>query len=276
MLLVHRPRYDDWSLPKGKLDPGEHPLVCAVREVAEETGHRVVLGRPLPLQRYLVEGRAKVVQYWAARADDEAGEWAGTPEIDRHRWVPTWQAPGVLTHPRDAEIVRVLTDGPPATVPLVVLRHAEALPRKTWRRPDGERPLSAEGDASATRLADLLGAVGIQRVVTSDAARCVDTVAPYAGKAGLDVELAPEVSEEVHERRPEAAGQVVAALVADGLPTVLCSHRPVLPALRSSLERLAWGGTEVPAAPLRTSELLAAHHTRGVVVSVELHGLQVP
>ena len=98
VLLVHRPRYDDWSLPKGKLDPGEHPLVCAVREVEEETGHRVVLGRPLPRQRYTVSGRPKVVQYWVARADDRAAEWGGTAEIDQHRWVPTWQAPR-RTHP---------------------------------------------------------------------------------------------------------------------------------------------------------------------------------
>ena len=82
--VVHRPRYDDWSLPKGKLDRGEHLLAGAVREVEEETGQRVVLDRPLPTQHYEVNGVPKRVHYWAARAELLAR--AGAPAEARHAY----------------------------------------------------------------------------------------------------------------------------------------------------------------------------------------------
>ena len=98
--LVHRPKYDDWSLPKGKLDPGEHLVACAVREVLEETGHAVRLGAPLGVQRYPVQGLPKEVRYWAARANDSAPPWRGTAEIDRLEFVPASRAGARLTQPR--------------------------------------------------------------------------------------------------------------------------------------------------------------------------------
>ncbi|MET0522300.1 MAG: NUDIX hydrolase, partial [Jiangellaceae bacterium] len=109
--VVHRPRYDDWSLPKGKLDRREHPLAGAVREVEEETGQRVVLDRPLPTQHYEVNGVPKRVHYWAARADDNAPTWQGTKEIDQIAFVPAAEAAHRLTHPRDAEVVADLLAG---------------------------------------------------------------------------------------------------------------------------------------------------------------------
>jgi 8-oxo-dGTP diphosphatase len=272
VLLVHRPRYDDWSLPKGKVDSGEHILTCAVREVEEETGHRVSLGRPLPVQRYVAAGRPKVVQYWAARADDTAPDWAGTAEIDRVAWVATWQAPAALTHPRDADIVRALPEGPPGTVPLVVLRHAEAIPRKAWSGEDADRPLSPAGELAAGELVPLITAYGVRRIVSSDAVRCTATVAPLASKAGLDTELEHGASEDGHRERPEAAADVVARLVGDAEPVVLCTHRPVVPALQAALGGLAWDGVELPLGTLRTAEMLVAHHARGTVVAVETHG----
>ena len=72
VVLVHRPRYDDWSFPKGKCLPGEHVLITAVREVAEETGIEITLGRRLRTVRYLSDGRPKQVEYWAARPAAQA------------------------------------------------------------------------------------------------------------------------------------------------------------------------------------------------------------
>ncbi len=131
--LVHRPRYDDWSLPKGKRNRGEHLLTCAVREVEEETGQRVVLGRPLPTQHYEANGRPKRVHYWAARAQNTAPAWEETAEVDEVEFLPAAEAIRRLTHPRDADLVVALARGPIRTTPLVVLRHTSAVARSSWR-----------------------------------------------------------------------------------------------------------------------------------------------
>ncbi|MFJ4489783.1 NUDIX hydrolase [Streptomyces diastaticus] len=111
--LVHRPRYGDWSHPKGKLEPGEQPLAAAVREVREETGQDCLPGAPLPTLRYEAGGRLKVVRYWAAEAT--GGTFTPNHEIDAVRWLPPDEAVTLLTQPRDrdlvAELLRLL--GPP-------------------------------------------------------------------------------------------------------------------------------------------------------------------
>lgn len=101
--LVHRPRYDDWSLPKGKLKRDEDFAAAAVRETREETGMRCVLGASLPVSRYLVEGRPKEVRYWSAEALD--GGFTPNDEVDRVAWLPPAAARHRLTHDRDRPLV---------------------------------------------------------------------------------------------------------------------------------------------------------------------------
>jgi 8-oxo-dGTP diphosphatase len=242
VMLVHRPKYDDWSLPKGKLDPGEHITGCAVREVLEETGHAISLGVPLGVQRYPVAGAIKQVDYWTARADDTAAPWRGTVEIDRIEFVPAARAAKRLSHPRDVDIVRSaaagLGDPPTDTSPLVVLRHAKALSRKRWDGADPDRPLDPKGTAQADRLAVLLACYGIERVVSSDSLRCVDTVHPYSTAARAHVELEPRVTEEGHAASAVGAADAVTELLGDPRPVVLCSHRPVLPTMFEALGKL--------------------------------------
>ncbi len=239
--LVHRPKYDDWSLPKGKLDPGEHLLATAVREVVEETGHKVSLGIPLSTIRYPVGaaggGKAtKQVHYWLARADDRAPPWPGTEEIDQLAFLPAAEAIERLSQHHDVELVQQalarLGSPPQATSPLVVLRHAKALPRRQWKKQrDADRPLEARGLAEADRLAVLLGAFGADRIVSSDARRCQDTVHPFGASARTPVQADHRLSEEGFEQDPGAAADAVLALLAEDSPTVVCSHRPVLPTL---------------------------------------------
>ncbi|MFI9823814.1 NUDIX hydrolase [Streptomyces sp. NPDC052013] len=106
LCLVHRPKYDDWSWPKGKLKRGEDPLAGALREVAEETGHTAVPAAELPTVRYLANGRPKQVRYWAAEA--MSGTFTPTSEVDRIIWLPPSQAHPHLTEPRDAALIPAL------------------------------------------------------------------------------------------------------------------------------------------------------------------------
>ncbi|MFF7238472.1 NUDIX hydrolase [Streptomyces collinus] len=104
--LVHRPKYDDWSHPKGKLKRGEDSLAGALREVAEETGYTAVPGDELPTMRYLANGRPKQVRYWAAEAVD--GRFAPNDEVDRVLWLSPAAARDRLTQPRDRDLVDAL------------------------------------------------------------------------------------------------------------------------------------------------------------------------
>ncbi|WP_030660402.1 NUDIX hydrolase [Streptomyces rimosus] len=106
--LVHRPKYDDWSHPKGKLKRDEGWLAGALREVAEETGMQCAPGAELPTVHYLAGGRPKAVRYWAAEAI--AGDFDPNHEVDRLLWLPPEQARRILTQARDRELVDALLE----------------------------------------------------------------------------------------------------------------------------------------------------------------------
>jgi 8-oxo-dGTP diphosphatase len=107
VLVVHRPKYDDWTLPKGKLDPGETDEQAAVREVEEETGLRCRLGRELPSIRYHDRrGRAKQVRYW--EMEPESGDFVPNDEVDEIRWLPPTEALSLLTYDRDRDVLRAV------------------------------------------------------------------------------------------------------------------------------------------------------------------------
>ena len=263
VLLVHRPKYDDWSFPKGKQDPGEDDVVTAVREVAEETGVEVRLGMPLPSTAYVqLDGRTKLVHYWRASVvgDHDVTTYRANDEIDDVAWVPIEEAVGLLSYERDRDVLAALASSR-KTTPLAILRHAKALSRKKWEGDDPERPLTDEGQAQAKSLTNLLAAYGITRVVTSSSTRCVQTVQPYVDEHVLTASQTVALSEEHVD--PDAARDLVDGLLADTEPTVLCSHRPVLPVL---LERL---GVDIP--PLDPASLLVVHHRKGEILAAELH-----
>ena len=141
--LVHRPKYDDWSLPKGKLDAREHPLAAALREIEEETGFSAVPGRPLGEVRYAVSGGPKRVRYWACRA--ATGRFRPGREVDDLAWVTTADAEALLPADRDRPVLRRFAADPRPTRALVVVRHASAGDRATWSGDDRDRPLDSVG-----------------------------------------------------------------------------------------------------------------------------------
>lgn len=237
--LIHRPRRDDWTFPKGKAEPGEPLPVTAAREALEETGFEVRLGAPLPMQRYLVGGIVKEVSYWLAR--DMAGSFVANDEVDVMRWVPVDIGRAALTYPRDGEVLDVALSTP-TTVPLILLRHAQAMKRAAWAKSedpsagvDHERPLNEDGEGQLSLISDLLAAYGITAVHSSDARRCLQTVELFAQRHGLFIEHEPELSEEGFDEDPVAAEHRIEELLVTTAPIVVCTHRPLLPDLLRAL-----------------------------------------
>ncbi len=267
ILLVHRPKYDDWSFPKGKVDPGEHVLAAAVREVEEETGLRVRLGPPLRDQRYQVGNgtlRPKRVHYWAGRlVDGDTSTYEPNAEIDELLWLSLDKAREKLTYEHDRATLDEFVEVRKRSTPLILLRHAKALSRKSWDGDDQTRPLTDLGEQQSDDLVPLLEAYGVRRVISSSATRCWTTVAPYAESADVDLEVADALSEEHLDE--EGVRTLVDELLDRKRPTVLCSHRPVLPLLTATL------GLPEPA--LEPGAMLVVHHRAGKVVATESHGL---
>jgi 8-oxo-(d)GTP phosphatase len=171
--LVHRPRYDDWSFPKGKLDQDEDEASAALREVEEETGLRCKLGRSVGAVTYRDRrGRSKVVRYF--QMDANGGAFTPNHEVDELRWVAVDEATHVLSYTHDRDLLRRLLAGAPASA-IYVVRHAKAGVRSTWPGPDEERPLTRRGRKQARRLVDRFQGLDLGRIVSSPFVRCVQT-----------------------------------------------------------------------------------------------------
>jgi 8-oxo-dGTP diphosphatase len=267
VLLVHRPKYDDWSFPKGKLDRGEAAPVAAVREVAEETGLRVRLGVPLGSQRYpLSTSRSKTVSYWTGRCvdEDDVSGYRPNAEIDGVRWVPEKEAPDLLTYDRDRETLDEARQVRRRTHAVIVLRHAGARSRKAWRGDDRQRPLLQTGRRQAESLVPLLAAYDARRLVTSNSVRCLETLTPYAEATGVPLETTRRLSEEDVTRK--AVHRLVEELVEGDQGAVLCSHRPVFAEVFDAL------GLENPG--LQSGEMLVVHLRKGGIRATERYAVR--
>ncbi len=264
VLLVHRPKYDDWSFPKGKQDPGEHVTSTAVREVLEETGVEIRLGRPLLPQLYTVSGgRAKTVHYWIGHVvgDDDVSGYQVNAEVDELGWFDLDAAKERLTYLDDIDLLTQFREGRKQTAALVVVRHAKAVKRGAWDGPDPRRPLSADGEEQAAALSPILHAFGVSRVLTSSSTRCVQTVEPFALEHVVPLEEVDELSEEDYHQ--ESAGRLLDLLIRAPGSSVLCSHRPVLPEL--------FGLLEIEEEPLSPAEFVVCHHRQGKLLATERH-----
>lgn len=243
VLLIHRTKYRDVTLPKGKVDPGEMLAETAVREVREETGIQVSLGVPVGVSRYWMRPkRQKVVHYWAAEATDDAiraSSFVPNGEISGVEWVSLKKARKHLSYPVDVEIldnfIRLVDDGVLHTFPIIALRHAKAVARSDWHEADAARPLTDKGLRQAKAIVGPLRAFGVRRIVTSDAVRCTQTVAPLEHKLGRLARLTPKLSQDAWDAGEADVRSVVGRRVRSRKATVLCSHGPVLPGILSEL-----------------------------------------
>jgi 8-oxo-dGTP pyrophosphatase MutT (NUDIX family) len=234
--LVHRPRYDDWSLPKGKLWRGEHPIVGACREVFEETGVRPRAGPRLPSVSYPVRVGAdlvdKVVDYWAMTVVEDAGFTPDT-EVDAVAWLQLAEALGRLSYPHDVQVVTAFAEMKPVTGLVVLLRHAQAGKREAWPGPDGARPLDQAGRTRAAELVGLLRCFEPVRLVSASPRRCVQTLAPLATELDLPIEVEAVFEESAD---PLVAAERLRLLVAETEATVVCSQGRLIPAVLSALD----------------------------------------
>lgn len=287
--LVHRPRYDDWSLPKGKIEDGEHLTVTACREVAEETGFVPVLGAPLTGQSYPVTatgGRpaTKLVSFWAMRAQPAGtqppaavagviGSAARTGEVDEVRWLPIADARAMLTRPADVTTLDSFTPQLRDTAALVLLRHASAGAKSRWRGPDRNRPIDKRGKVQAAAAAAVLPWYGVAQVVSAPLARCIGTAEPLATALGLSVELSEQLAEEANVDGVAAALEVTAAAIEREVSIVLCSQGGVIPALVDTYgaDALAGihSGNQPP--PARKGSAWVLHFSDRKLVAAEYH-----
>ena len=227
-VLVHRPRYDDWTFPKGKLLERESFEEAALREVLEETGLVCRIDAELPPLQYIdQDGRPKVVRYWRMEALD-SGDLHPTDEVDEARWFTLAEARMMLSYDRDREVLEALTAH---DAPAYLVRHAKAGDRNAWSGDDLSRPLSKSGDRQAKALVRVLSTNVIERILSSPATRCADTLRPLADQRRLPIESRDDLLE----------GAPLADLLAllDELrstPSVLCGHGDLIPAVVEHLE----------------------------------------
>ncbi|MDV3127174.1 NUDIX hydrolase [Mycobacterium sp. 21AC1] len=227
--IVHRPRYDDWSLPKGKVDPGETEPVTAAREVHEETGYTARLGRRLGSVTYDLPQGTKQVWYWAAQAT--AGDFSPNSEVDKLIWLPVEAAMDQLQYPHDRKVLHRFAKQPPDTKTVLIVRHGSAGSRSHYKGDDSLRPLDKHGRAQAESLVGQLLAFGATTLHAADRVRCHQTLIPLAEELGVDIRNEPLLTEEGYTSDHKAARNRVLDIAAHpGIP-VICTQGKVIPDL---------------------------------------------
>lgn len=230
--VIHRPRYDDWSLPKGKVDPGEIELVAAVREIHEETGFRAHLGRRLMSVSYPTDRGVKKVRYWVARAQpSSSADFTPNHEVDKLLWLPVADAMRTLSYSLDRKVLRRFAKQPADTKTLLVVRHATAGRRSRYKGDDRNRPLDKHGRAQAESLVSVLLAFGATDLHAADRVRCHQTLGPLADELGASIQDEPALTEEAYaDNRKLARHRLLEIADKPGTP-VICSQGKVIPGL---------------------------------------------
>ncbi|MCH9709640.1 MAG: NUDIX hydrolase [Actinomycetia bacterium] len=227
--IIHRPRYGDWSLPKGKVDPGETEPVTAVREIKEETGFHAHLGRRLATVSYPVGQGVKTVRYWAAHC--VSGRFSVNDEVDDLQWLPADQAMTALTYPLDRKVLRRFLKLPADTQTVMIVRHATAGRKARYNGDDRTRPLDKHGRAQAESLVGQLLSFGAGELFAADRVRCRQTLDPLAEELGVTIRMEPKLTEEAYADNRKATRQRILKIAATSANPVICTQGKVIPDL---------------------------------------------
>lgn len=232
--VVHRPHYDDWSLAKGKVDPGESLAATTAREITEETGYDIQLGKLLGKVNYPVMGRTKVVYYWTGKV--LSGQFTPNDEVDELRWLPIGEARELLSY----EVDRLVLDkagkrfNTPATSRVLYVRHARAHQRRNWEGDDDIRPLDKKGRRQAEMLVPMLAPYKPERIYSAVPDRCQSTAAPLADELNLDVKVDPLFGDDAWEAQMTTAQRRFNEVIAEEGVSVVIAQGRVIP------DMIAW------------------------------------
>ena len=226
-LIVHRPRHDDWSLPKGKLENSEKFSEASIREVKEETGSEVKkLAKIGSIAYKSTGGRAKVVRYWLF--EYLSGKFQPNYEVDEIRWVEATDAMQILTYPRDRNVFAwgaTLTESPSASR-IQLVRHAKTGIRAEWRKSNQTRTLTKPGHEQATLLSAYLTRNPVDRIESSTYIRCIQTLEPFAAAITKKVLEEPSLTEGAATR--DLIDRIAKL---EGKSVAMCSHGKEIEAL---------------------------------------------
>lgn len=246
LCLVYRPKYDDWSWPKGKNEDNESHRHTAVREVGEETGYAVTLGPHIAQIEYPLENEGKKsisksgaknssqnnnktevvkrIHYWMMREIDENSAMRRLPafgpikpakptEIGNVIWLTPSKARKKLTHDSDRRVLDAFLEklhaGQTEYKTLILVRHGKAESRKSWQGSEATRPITPLGSAASYALGRELACYAPNRIVSSPWKRCVETVATFAHDSSLYIEQIAELTEDHHENKPKSTLSVL-------------------------------------------------------------------
>ena len=236
VLIIHRPKYDDWTFPKGKAEIGEPLIACAYREVLEETNIETAFGPYLGEVEYLTNDGKKKVSFWSAKVVKEK-DFKPNAEVDQLKWVEVTKVKELLTLDTDRKILEQFLRIEPDTKPLVLLRHAKAVTRDEWQGEDDDRPLDSYGQNQAKRLLAMYQVFNLEQIHSSDAVRCYDTVVAIAKGLSIKLEVTGKLSESTFKKDKEKAFDYAKDLMKLNESVLLCSHNPILPKMLNKLTK---------------------------------------
>ena len=265
--LVHRPKYDDWSLPKGKVEPGESAIAAGYREVFEETNLETQFGPFLDSVSYFSPDGEKQVDYWAAKYIGDELPFVPNQEVDQMKWLELPAATDELTHETDQQVIGKFLESTFDSTPLILLRHAKAVSRDEWRKDDSDRPLDDLGRTQANRLISTLQVFNISQIHTSDAVRCFDTIYPFAKSRKYEVKTTKKLSEDAFYKDKDKSIEYVHDLLKEENSILVCSHNPIIPRIVEKLVKKS--DLDLDVEKLQPGDAWVIHHAKKTVLQID-------